>query len=148
MNMQWSVRARSAGRRRTVAYARSHSFEVGAPVEFDEAATAVSALEYVLGALAAEMINGFTDLARRQHLEVDAVEAVVTGTLNNPLTLLHVVGEEGDPGLEGVTLKLYVSTPAPAAEAQRVWEQAQAYSPLALTLQPTVALDFEMAVTP
>lgn len=65
MNMQWSVRARSAGRRRTVAYARSHSFEVGAPVEFDEAATAVSALEYVLGALAAEMINGFTDLARQ-----------------------------------------------------------------------------------
>ena len=143
--MSWTVRA--AGRGRATAYVRTHRFEVGAPVEFDAQAETVSALEYALAALAADLLGTFGALARRRRVEIDATEAVVTGTLNNPLTVLKVVGEEGHPGLEHVTLKLYVRSPAPPEQLHAVWAEARMLSPLARTLAAAVALDLELAIT-
>ena len=146
--MNWTVRVRADGRRRAVAYARQHRFEVGAPVEFDREASAVSALEYALVALAADLVGTFQEHARRSRVPVDAAEAVVTGALNNPLTVLRVVGEEGHPGLERVTLKLYVVSSAPPDDVRRVWDDARALSPLARTLGTALDLDLELAITP
>ena len=136
------------GRRRAVAYARDHRFEVGAPVEFDETSDTVSALEYALAALAADLVNTFSTLARRRRLEIDAIEAVATGRLNNPLTVLQVVGEEGHPGLEHVGLKIFVGSAAPAAEVSALWEEAQTLSPLAKTLRTALTLDLDLVITP
>jgi len=144
----WTVRVRSAGRQRAVAYARDHRFEVGAPVEFDHAAERVSALEYVLGAFAADLVNTFTTLARVRRLEVDAVEAVVSGALDNPLTVLRVVGEAGHPGIERIRLKLYVASAEPHAAIERVWREAQELSPLTRTFQAALTLELEIVVTP
>ena len=146
--MSWTVRVRAAGRRRAVAYVRDHRFEVGAPVEFDREAPAVSALEYALAALAADLVGTFAEQARRSRVPVGAAEAVVTGSLNNPLTVLRVVGEEGHPGLERVTVKLYVASPAAADDARRVWDDARRLSPLARTLGVALDLDLELAITP
>jgi hypothetical protein len=146
--VNWTVRVHAAGRRRAIAYARDHRFEIGAPVEFDETAATVSALEYALAALAGDLVNTFSTLARRQRLEVDAIEAVVTGALNNPLTVLQVVGEDGHPGLEHIALKLYVGSSAPAADVNALWEETQTLSPLVLTLRSAVTLDLDLVITP
>lgn len=146
--MTWRVRVVSTGRRRATAYARGHRFEVGPAVSFDAEADPVSALEYALAALAADLVSTFTGLARRRRLEIDAVEAVATGALNNPLTVLQVVGEEGHPGLERVVIKMYVVSPAAPAEIGRVFEEARALSPLARTLRAAVDLSIELDITP
>jgi uncharacterized OsmC-like protein len=146
--MTWSVRVVATGRWRAAAYAGRHRFDIGAPVSFDSEAETVSALEYALAALAADLVNTFAGLARRRRVEVDAVEAVATGSLNNPLTVLQVVGEEGHPGLERVALKLYVVSPAAEEEVRRILEEARSLSPLARTLSGAVDLDIELDVTP
>jgi hypothetical protein len=144
----WSLRIRSIGRRRAAAYARQHRFEIGAPVEFDERADTVSALEYALGALAGDLVNTFTELARRRRVPLDGVEAVVSGDLENPLAVLEVVGEEVRPHLNTVTLKLYVTSPAPAERIDELWRDAQSLSPLTATLRGALDLQLLLTLTP
>src|SRR5262245_41579159 len=98
----WTLRVASGGGPSAKVYARRHTFEVGAPVSFDRDYGQVSALEHLLGAVGADLVNGFVALARRKRLEVDRVEARVEGRLGNPLVALGVVGERGDPGLERI----------------------------------------------
>src|SRR5438876_5427118 len=106
----WTLRVSTAGKDRATVFARQHQFTVGAPVQFDPAYDAITALEYVLGAIGADVVHGLQALARKRWVEVDHVEAVVEGELNNPLTYLGVVGESGHPGLERVSVKVYVAS--------------------------------------
>ena len=78
---------------------RRQQFVVGRPIEFDQTSSRVAALEYALGALGAEVVNGLRVFAARRRIEIDAVEAVVTADLENPLAYLEVVGETGRPVL-------------------------------------------------
>ncbi len=142
------MRVTGTGRRRSTAYAREHRFQVGAPVAFDAAADRVSALEYALGALASDLLTTFTELCRRRRLDVGPVEAVVTGELDNPLTVLRVVGEEGGPGLSTITLKVYAGSSEAADVLEAVWREAQSLSPLAVTFRAAVALDLELRIHP
>ena len=50
----------------------------------------MSALEYVLGAIGADLVNGLQMLGRRRRIAIEQVEARVEGELNNPLTYLGV----------------------------------------------------------
>ena len=54
---------------------RRHQFEIGRPMELDEASPRISALEYALGAIAGEMVNGLRVFAWRHRVDVDRVEA-------------------------------------------------------------------------
>jgi len=116
----WTLRVSTACKDRATVFVRQHQFPVGAPVQFDAAYDAITALEYVLGAMGADVVNGFRALARKRRVEVDHVEAVVQSEINNPLTYLGVVGERGHLGLEQVSVKVYVASLAAAAEVQRV----------------------------
>ncbi len=127
------------------AVARQHRFLVGDPVQFDVAYPHVTALEYALGALGAELASGLRTLARTKRVVVDDVEALVRGELNNPLVCLGVVGETGHPGLERVRVKLYVRTPEPEA-VRALWDTLLARSPLTYTLRSAVQLELELAV--
>ena len=49
---------------------RRQQFAVGRPIEFDEAAPRIAALEYALGAVGAEAVNGFRVFADRRRLSV------------------------------------------------------------------------------
>jgi hypothetical protein len=71
---------------------------VGRPLDFDSESDAVSAVEYLLGALGADLLNGLR-VARRRRVHLDRVEATVEGRLGNPLVHLAVVGGEGSPEL-------------------------------------------------
>jgi len=129
----WTLRAVAAGQPPTTVYTRTHRFEVGDPLTFDSAHPHLTALEHVLGAIAADLAGTLQVLARRRRIALDNVEASVTGRLRNPLTFLEVVGEEGDPGIERVTVTVYVSSPAPEADLLALWQRTLALSPLACT---------------
>lgn len=141
----WTVRVTATEPRTARAIARQHRFLVGDPVTFDQAAPGVSALEYALGALGAELANGLRAVARSRRVAVEEVEALVRGELNNPLICLGVVGETGHPGLERVYVKLYVRAPDPEA-VRSLWETVLARSPLTHTLRAATHLDLELAV--
>src|SRR5947208_51170 len=94
----WRARVRATRRGQATAYVRKHQFTVGAPVQFDEQYDQVTALEYVLAAIGADLVKGFQSAADRRRLTVDQIEAVVSGQLDNPLVHLGVVGEAGHPG--------------------------------------------------
>jgi hypothetical protein len=62
---RWNVRVTATGKDTASVFARRHQFTVGAPVHFDEEYGQVSALEYALGAVGAELLNGLVSLGRR-----------------------------------------------------------------------------------
>jgi uncharacterized OsmC-like protein len=142
----WTLRVSTAGKDRATVFVRQHQFAVGAPVQFDTTYDAITALEYVLGAIGADVVNGFRALARKRRVEVDHVEAVIEGELNNPLTYLGVVGESGHPGLEQVRVKVYVASLAAEEEIQRVWQEMLDKSPLVRTFQPAIRFELSLQV--
>ena len=139
-----SVRVRTVSRDRAVIYARGHRFEAGAPVHFDEQYERVTALEYLLGAVGADIANGLQSLCRQRRVQVDDIEVVVRGELDNPLVYLGVVGEEGNPGLEALSVKAYVASSEPEATVRLVWEEMLKRSPLVQTFRASVDLALEM----
>ncbi len=143
-SLSWKVRIRSTAKDRATAYVRKHQVDIGVPLQFDEEYDGVTALEHVLAALGADLVNGLCALAQRQRLSIDDAEAVVSGTLNNPLAHLGVVGEEGHPGLEKLAVTVYVSSIDPEEDVRRVWEETVRRSPLAQTLQRAVDLDLTL----
>ena len=88
---------------------RRQQFVVGRPIEFDQTAPRIAALEYALGAVGAEIVNGLRVFVSRRRIEIDAVEAVVTADLENPLAYLEVIGETGRPVLQRIHIKVFVS---------------------------------------
>ena len=142
----WTLRVSTACKDRATVFVRQHQFPVGAPVQFDAAYDAITALEYVLGAIGADVVNGFRALARKRRVEVDHVEAFIEGALNNPLTYLGVVGESGHPGLEQVSVKVYAASIATEAEIQRVWQEMLDKSPLVRTFQPAIRFELSLQV--
>src|SRR3954466_8907412 len=93
MSLRVTATARASAR---VSVGR-RQFSIGRPVEFDEASPHVAALEYALGAVGGEVVNGLREFARRRRMPIDAIEAVVTGELQDGLAYLEVIGETGRP---------------------------------------------------
>ena len=142
----WRARVSGEAPNRATVYVRKHSFPVGKPLDFDEEAPAISALEYVLGALAADVVNGFRAEAKRRRIGLDRVEATVEGRLDNPLTHLDVVGERGHPGLTQAAVKVYASSLDDEASVRDAWTASLERSPLVQTLKPSVALALDLDI--
>src|SRR5688572_4522901 len=94
---QWRLRVTATERGTVRVSTRRHQFAVGRPVDFDAESSQISALEYALGALGAEVVGGLRVVAKRRRIEIENVEAVVDGQLENALTYLEVVGETARP---------------------------------------------------
>jgi OsmC-like protein len=142
----WSLRVSAVERGQATVFTRQHQFRVGAPAHFDRTYEAVSALEYVLGAIGADLVNGLQALARRRRVAIERVEAVVEGELNNPLAYLGVIGETGHPGLQRVQVKVYVASLEEEATIGRLWQEVLATSPLVCTFQAAIQLDLRLQV--
>lgn len=142
----WTARVTAEARDRASVYARRHRFDVGKPLDFDAESESVSALEYVLGALGADVLNGLRAAARRRHLDLDGAEATVEGRLDNPLVHLGVVGEDGHPGIAEARVKVYASSPDPEEAVRAAWTDALERSPLVHTLRVCVDLSLELHV--
>jgi OsmC-like protein len=142
----WRLRVSATERGQATVFTRQHRFRVGAPVHFDQSYEAVSALEYVLGAIGADLVNGLQASARKRRMTIEQAEAVVEGELNNPLTYLGVVGETGHPGLERVRIKVYLASPEPEEVIRHLWQEMLATSPLVCTFRAAIQLELTLQV--
>lgn len=145
-DITFSLRVTALERENARVTVRGRQFAVGRPLELDETSPRVSALEYALGALAAEVVNGFRVFAARRRIEIDAIEALITGELNHGLAYFEVVGEEGPPTIARIRLHVFVAAPDDAA-VRRVWKDLLDRLPLACTLRPALPIEFELSIT-
>lgn len=145
--ISWNLRIIAEEKEPATVYVRKHQFRVGVPLQFDPEYQHITALEYALGALSADVVEGLQVISHRRRLRLYCIEAVVSGELNNPLTYLGVVGETGNPGLEHVNMTVYVSSTAKEEDIKEIWGEMLQKSPLVQTLKPTVKLDFVLKVT-
>ena len=145
---RWTVRVTNLGHPFADVFVRKLRYQIGAPVQFDEEDSRVSAVESLLGAVGADLVNGLRAAASRRGLPIDAVEAVVTGELDNPLVHLGVIGESGTPALARLAAKVYASSSAGEEALREVWQNTLDRSPLIATLRPTVRLDLELQIVP
>ena len=148
LDFTWKTRVRWTGPQATTVYSGKHSFAVGAAAGFAPGDPQPSAVEYLLGALGADLTASFERHAARQGIVVDALEMVLSGRLENPLVYLGVVGETGSPGFAWIGGVLYVSADADETTLRAVWETTLAHSPLYNTLKPGVALNLELRLMP
>lgn len=144
----WTLRVRASEPGAATVVTRTHRFEAGAAADFDEESPRVSALEYVLGALGADLAVGFSGHARRCGVTVDEVEAVVHGELNDPLAAVGVVGAKGHPGLERVRITVYVSSPEPPERLLELWDESARLSPLLQTFRAACTVEVKVAIVP
>lgn len=121
-------------------------FSIGRPVEFDDASPHVAALEYALGAVGAEVVNGLREFARRRRLALDAVEAVVTGELQNGLAYLEVIGENSRPRINRIAIKVFVAAVDESA-TRALFDETIERLPLVSTLRAAIDLDVELVPT-
>jgi hypothetical protein len=122
-------------------------FSIGRPVEFDAASPHVAALEYALGAVGGEVVNGLREFARRRRLAIDAVEALVSGDLHDGLAYLEVIGERGRPRLRRIAIKVFVASVDDVA-TRALFDEMLERLPLVSTLREALDLDIELVHLP
>ena len=145
-DFRFSARVRSRGRQGAVVTARKVSWEVGLPIQFDVDYDEVTALEQVAGALGADLVVGLKRQARRKRLDVDNVEALVRWQLGNPLVTLDVVGEEGSPAIESLSVQVFVETLEEEADLRPVWNDVLRMSPLFQTFRRISNMNIELTL--
>jgi hypothetical protein len=145
---RWTLRVRSTEPGAASVVTRKHRFEAGGSAEFDEESPRISALEYVLGALGADLAVGFTGHARRGGVLVDHVEAIVQGELNDPLAALGVLGAKGHPGIERARVTVYVSSLERPERLLELWEESARASPLLQTFRAAFTVEVKVAIVP
>jgi hypothetical protein len=121
-------------------------FSIGRPVEFDDASPHVAALEYALGAAGGEIVNGLREFARRRRIDIDAIEALVSGELEHALTYLEVIGETQPPRIARISVKVFVSA-ADETAVRTLFADLIDRLPLVCTLRATVDLKTELILT-
>jgi hypothetical protein len=121
-------------------------FSIGRPVEFDDASPQVAALEYALGAVGGEVVNGLREFARRRRLAIDSVEALVTGELQDGLVYLEVIGETGRPRIRRIAIKVFVASVDDTA-TRALFDEMLGRLPLVSTLREVLDLDVELVQT-
>lgn len=121
-------------------------FSIGRPVEFDDASPHVAALEYALGAVGGEVVNGLREFARRRRLAIDALEALVTGELQDGLAYLEVIGERGRPRISRIAIKVFVASMDERA-TRAMFDEMIERLPLVSTLREALDLDIDLVLT-
>lgn len=143
-SFEWRARARSVGHQHSKVYARNFSFDVGQPVSFEEKDSYPSAIEYLLGAVAASLTSGFASDCARSGLDVDDIEISISARLHN--VLAHLGVEEGDPSFRSIEVKCFASTFEDEAAVQAIWAGTVSRAPVVATLKKSVDLEIKLAI--
>ena len=104
---------------------------------WDAAAEHPSALDYLLAAVATDLVSGLFQEAR----DLDDVELRLEAVLENPLVVARVVGEEGSPRVALLRGSLYV---AGGDDLRDAWQRALERSPVLASLAPQTKIDIEL----
>jgi hypothetical protein len=126
--------------------ARRQQFAVGRPIEFDDTAARIAAVEYAIGAAGAEIVNGLRVFAKRRRLHIDAIEATVVADLEHALAYLEVVGESASPVIRRIHVKVFASCADPRA-LQELFETIGDKLPLTVMLRRATDLTTELILT-
>jgi hypothetical protein len=143
-SFEWRARARSVGHQHSKVYARNFSFDIGQPASFDEKDSYPSAIEYLLGAVAGSLTTGFASDCSRAGLDVDDIEISISARLHN--ILAHLGVEAGDPSLETIEMKCFVSTFEDEDTVKTIWAGTVNRSPLVATLKKGMNMDIRLAI--
>ena len=135
-----AVRAMRQPNGRVAIVARNLSFYAEGQTSLDSRATTPSALDYLVSALAADLLGGLGREAARAGVLLQDAELSLSAWLDNPLAALGVAGESGTPALASVTGTLYVSSEAGAEELRSLWDRALERAPVYSTLRRCAAL--------
>ena len=141
---EWRLRARASGHLATTIYCRNFQWTLGQPASFEERDAHPSAVEALLGALAADLTTGFATACTRAGLEIDDIELTASGRLHD--VMAHLGLSAGDPSFAAITLKLFASTFDDEARVRTVWDEVVARSPLAATLAKAMDLKTTIAI--
>ncbi|MFN8499281.1 MAG: OsmC family protein [Anaerolineae bacterium] len=140
----WRVRVRATGPLESTVYCRNFSWRLGQPASFEERDLHPSAVEALLGALAASLCTGFATTAARAGLSVDDIEIATSGKLDNVLALLGL--EDGDPAFSVIEIKGFASTMDDEAAVRAAWDDAVRRSPLVATLDKAATLKIKLTI--
>jgi hypothetical protein len=142
-----TLRVTGAGDKVARVAVRRQQFDVGRPIEFDDAAPRIAALEYALGAAGAEVVNGLRVFAERRRIDIDAIEALVAADLEHALVYLEVVGEHGRPLIRRVHIKVFASC-TDQRGVREVFDTIRDKLPLTAMLDVATHLTTELIFTP
>jgi len=141
---EWRLRARSTAPLVTTIYCRNFQWQLGQPASFEEKDAHPSAVEALLGALAADLVTGFRVACSRAGLEVDDVELTARGRLHD--VMAHLGLGDGDPSFAAIDIKLFASTSADEGAVGAIWAETLRRSPLAATLAKVTEFTARFAV--
>ena len=141
---EWRARVRSTGSLKSTVYCRNFSIEVGQPASFETSDKHPSAVEYLLAALAGDLVTGFATECAKSSVSVDDIEMTINGKLSN--VLAHLGLEDGDPSFASIEMKLFVSSFEDQTKVREAWERTLKRSPLATTLQKAVDLKIKLSI--
>ena len=131
---RWRTRVRWKQGLQASVYARNHTWTVGQPASFDTEDAAASAVEHLLGALAACLAVGFQWRCSRARIEVHDLELTLSARADDILVFLGLT-ESGHPGLQAVEGKAYVDADAAPEVLESIWAETLRRSPVAQTVQ-------------
>ncbi len=141
---EWRLRARATGHLATTVYCRNFQWSLGQPASFEEKDANPSAVEALLGAVAADLTTSFVTTCSQAGLEVDDVELAARGRLHD--VMAHLGLSDGDPSFAAIELKMFVSTFDDEARVREAFRTVVARSPLVSTLARAVDLETRLAI--
>jgi hypothetical protein len=141
---EWRARARSTGILKSTVYCRNFSIDVGQPASFETADRYPSAIEYLLAAVAGDLITGFAGECAKNNITVDDIEMTISGKLNN--VLVHLGLEDGDASVASLDIKLFISSFDDEKNLRESWERTILRSPMAATLAKAVDLKIRFSI--
>lgn len=144
----WTIRGSSAGGEVTRLHVGRNSFSAGPAISFRPDEPLPSAIDYLLGALTAEMVSNLIGCMRERAVDFDDVECRIAGQIEDPLASIGVVGARGNPAMRAITGTVYVSSDADDDVLKDAWSAALRRSSVYCTLQRCVSLSIEMRVAP
>ncbi|MGA7219529.1 MAG: OsmC family protein [Candidatus Sulfotelmatobacter sp.] len=143
----WKARVRAAGGMEARVFVRNHSYTVGQPVSFDTADKAISAIEYLLGAMGACIAVGFQWRASQRGIAVNDLEVTLQARSKNILVYLGLensgLEDSGHPGLENLEVVVYVDSDAEPAALDELLRDTVRRSPVTQTLERSMTIKVE-----
>lgn len=141
---EWRLRVRASGPMQSTVYHRNFQWTVGQAASFEERDAHPSAIEYLLGALAASLTTGFATECARDGLEVDDIEISAKGTLHS--VTAHLGLSPGDPSLREARLRCFATSFDDEGKVREAWGRALARSPVVATLAKSVELHSKLVI--
>ncbi|MGH7742118.1 MAG: hypothetical protein ACRENS_08855 [Candidatus Eiseniibacteriota bacterium] len=119
-------------------HAREFSFNGEGRTSWAKKAEHPSALDYLLSALATDLLSGLVRESHRGGPAVREAELRLEAWLENPMIVAGIVNEAGSPRIKKIRGTLYLGTEGAESEVRAMWQRVFDSSPVHASLAPGV----------